>query len=121
MKITKGLCDNVINILNAEGKHHKDGWIGVLNDATNIPDLRESVGALSYIIFGNEQTFSRVARQMLPKYMEAHPEVKDATMALNILTTQLMVRMIVYIFKHAKEVEELGDMFDMDFVKKEKE
>ena len=121
MKITRKSCDDAIEILNAEGKRHKNGWIGALTDATNSPDQIESVASLSHMTISQTNAFVEIAMRMLPKYMANHPEIRDQNVALNILITQLCVRMIVYTYKHKMEVDELGSMFDFEKEVKEKE
>ena len=121
MKITKKSCDDVLNILSAEGSRHKNGWLGFLNDTTNEPDQLESVGALTHLIFSQTQAFTKIAIRLLPKYMKEHPEIKDQDLAFNCLLTQLCVRLIVYTYKHTMEVEELGSMFDFEKEVKDKE
>jgi hypothetical protein len=121
MKITKKNCVDVLNILIAEGSRHRGGWLGVLNDATNEPNLLESVASLSHMTLSQTNVFVELAMRMLPKYMADHPEIRDQNVALNILITQLCVRMIAYVYKHTMEVEELGSMFDFEKEVKDKE
>lgn len=114
MKITKTICESALEILKAEGSQHKKGWLGVLNEVTNEPSQIESVGFLTHLILAQSTIFNQVAMNMLPKYMTDHPEIRNPTVALNSLMTQLCIRMIVYVYKHAMDVKELENMFDFE-------
>jgi hypothetical protein len=113
VKITKELCANALQVLTAEGKRRKDGWLGVLNEITDEQPYRESVANLVHMVLCNSPAFMIAAQQNLQKYMADHPEIRQPELALQSLLTQLAVRLIVYTLKHTEESVELQEMFDM--------
>ena len=120
MKITKELCANALQVLTAEGKRRKDGWLGVLNEITDEQPYRESVANLVHMVLCNSPAFMITAQQNLQKYMTDHPEIRQPELALQSLLTQLAVRLIVYTLKHTEESAELQEMFDMTERKEDK-
>jgi len=114
MKITKELCKNVLSILNAEATKRPDkNWLGALFEYTEEAPYQEAVAELLYSVWCNSPTFTATANKRMSAYLEKHPEL-TREQAQILLYLEQVIRLIVYTYKHAEEVQELSETMDLD-------